>query len=105
MKSDFVDIQLPGESHPRRGRLLAEAPPDGSLPGLQIYDSFEYLLALKRHPDGRIEHEQVWTSDDAFDGKCQPVTPRTEEEMREDLRLFFAGDPRADAFVRDAPLR
>ena len=105
MTGDYVDIQLPGESWTRRGRLLAEARPGGSLPGLQIYYSFEYLLAIKRHGDGRIEHEVVWTSDDAFDGKCQPVTPRTEEEMREDLRLFFAGDPRGEAFIREAPLR
>lgn len=104
MTGDYVDIHLPGESWTRRGRLLAEARPDGSLPLLQIYFSFEYLLALKRHGDGRIEHEEVWRSDDQCDGKCMPVTPRTEEEIREDLRLFFAGDPRAQAFVREASL-
>jgi hypothetical protein len=105
MTGDYVNIDLPGEAHPRRGRLLAEVRPRGSLPQLQIYDSFEYLLALKRHPDGGIEHEEIWRSDDPCDGRCLPVTARPEEEIRNDLRRFFAGDPRAEAFVGDAPLR
>jgi hypothetical protein len=75
--TDYVDIDIPGESWTRRGRLLAEAEPLGPLPLLQVYDSFEYLLALKRHRDGRIEHAEIWVSDDRCDGKFQPVTPRT----------------------------
>lgn len=64
MTNDFVDVHLPGESWHRRGRLLAETQPHETLPLLQIYDSFEYLLALKRHRDGRIDHAEVWRSDD-----------------------------------------
>ncbi len=100
-----VDVHLPGESHPRRGRLLAEAQADGSLPSLQIYDSLEYLIALKRHRDGRIEHEIVWITDDRFDGRCQPVNRLPEEDIRDDLRRFFADDPRTDELLGDLRLR
>ena len=90
------------------GQLTATGPigrRDRFLPLLQIYDSFEYLLALKRHQDGRIEQEEVWVSDDPCDGRCLPVNPRSEEEIRDDLRRFFADDPRAETFVRESPLR
>jgi hypothetical protein len=105
MTQAFEDIHLPGEDFPRRGRLLAEVAAEGSLPRLQIYDSFEYLLAIKRHCDGRIEHRQVWISDDAFDGKCQPVHPLPEAEIRDDLRDFFGDDARTEALLAKLPPR
>ena len=105
MTGDYVNLDLPGESFSRRGRLLAQARPHGPLPLLQIYDSFEYLLALKRHQDGRVEHEEIWVSDAPCAGRCLPVTPRSDEEIRSDLRRFFGEDPRAEALVRDARLR
>jgi len=105
MDSFYVEIDLPGDSHPRTGYLLAQAGQDGSLPPLQIYDSIEYLLALKRHRDGTIEHAVVWVTDDAFDGRCLPVTRRSDTEIRADLRRFLGDDPRADALVRESPLR
>ena len=105
MTDGYVKIDLPGEAYPPTGRLLAEAQPVGSLPLLQIFDCVEYLIALKRHRDGRVEHDRIWISDDQFDGRCQPVSPLPEREIRDDLRRFFAGDPRADALVRETALR
>jgi len=105
MADDYVQIALPGRPHPRRGYLLAEVRPDGPLPLLQLYDSFEFLVAVKRHTDGRVEWEEVWKSDDPCDGRCLPITPRPEEVIRDELWRFFDGDPRAEAFLRDSPLR
>ena len=102
MSDGYVDIQIPGEAFARRGRLLAEAEASGPLPLLQVYDSFEYLLVAKRHSDGRVEHEEVWLSDDQCDGRCQPVTRRTKEEVAVDLRRFFGDEPRTEELVREA---
>jgi hypothetical protein len=101
----YVRIDLPDQLHAPRGRLLAEIPAEGALPLLQIYDCFEYLLALKRHRNGGVEHERIWVSDDRFDGRCLPVNPLPEDEIRGQLRRFFGDDPRAPVMVRESPLR
>jgi hypothetical protein len=85
--------------------LLEQIQPEGALPLLQIYDSFEFLVAVRRHPDGRVEWAEVWKSDDPCDGRCLPITPRPEEEIRDELRRFFDGDPRAEPLLRDLRLR
>lgn len=105
MTDAYVEIDLPGRPHALRGRLLAEVPADGALPLLRIYDCFEFLLALKRHGNGAVEHDRIWISDDRFDGRCLPVNPLPEDAIRADLHRFFGDDPRADILVRDTPLR
>ncbi|HEX8655277.1 MAG TPA: hypothetical protein VF693_08660 [Allosphingosinicella sp.] len=100
-----VNIHLPGQPHPLSGRLLAQVEAEGALPLLQLYDCGEYLLAVKRLADQRVEHERIWISDDQFDGRCHPVHPLPEDEVRDQLRRFFGDDPRAPALIRDAPLR
>lgn len=105
MTDAYVTIDLPEPLYRPRGRLLVEVAADGALPLLQIYACFEYLLALKRHGDGRVDYDRIWISDDAFDGRCQPVSPLPEDEIRDHIRRFFADDPRAEALARETPLR
>ena len=105
MNKAYVDLHLPGETYARRVRLLAEASTDGSQPGLEVYDTGEYLMALKRHGDGAIEHEIIWVTDDQFDGRCQPVHPLPQEEIRGQLRRFFGDDPRGEEMLGGLHLR
>ena len=100
----YVTIDL-GQFRSARGRLLAEVPADAALPLLQVYDCGEYFIALKRHSDKRVEHETIWISDDQFDGKCQPVHPLPESEIREQLASFFGDDPRARPLIQETRLR
>lgn len=100
MTGAFVDIHLPGASHPRRGRRLAGLPAEGAQPALEVYFCFEYLLALKLHSDGRVEHEEIWRSDDPCDGRCLPVTPFTQAQIRADVARWFGPGPRTEALLR-----
>ena len=100
----YVTIDL-GQLRSTRGRLLAEVPADTALPLLQVYDCGEYFIALKRHSDQRLEYEKIWISDDQFDGKCQPVHPLPESEIREQLASFFGDDPRARPLIQGTQLR
>jgi hypothetical protein len=101
MPGEEVPIDLPGDGYQYRGRLLAQVQASGALPMLQVYRAPERLIAVQRHADGGVRHTTIWLDVNTAAGPWEVLEPRPREEIEADLRAFFAGDPRADALIRE----